>query len=108
MARDENAGYGPRWSDVGEGIAAMSRKWGGSWTICVRSAPRLGRPGRLHVVCSRRVGGDDGGDGREQFAGHEYPCTQFGTMPALMLELLYRLDSKLEERKVKRARQTSF
>lgn len=108
VARDENAGYGPRWADVGEGIAAMSRKWGGHWTISVRSAPKLGRTGRLHIVCSRRIGGVDGRDEREQFAGHEYPCSQYATMPSLMLGLLDRLDSKLAERKVEREGQTSF
>lgn len=108
MGKTEGKDYGPRWNDVGEGIAGMSRKWGGSWSISVRSAPRLGKPGRLQVLCSRRIGGRNGGDEREQFAGHEFPCNQFSTMPALMLELLCRLDSKLEERQVKREGQSSF
>lgn len=108
MARTEVQGYGPGWADVGEGLTTMSRKWGGNWIVSVRSAPKLGKVGRLSVVCSRRTGAVDGGDEREQFAGHEYPCNQFATMPSLMLELLSRLDGKLEERKVKRSSQTSF
>ena len=108
MARSEETGYGPRWDDVGQGIAAMSRKWGGSWSVRVQSAARLSRPGRLYVLCIRRIGSAEGDEPSEQFSGHEYPCSQYATMPALMLALLDRLDSKLEERKVIRERQTRF
>lgn len=108
MGEQKNAGYGPRWDDVGEGIAAMSRKWGGSWSVRVQSAPRLGKRGRLYVVCSRRYARRGSGDDGEQFTGHEYPCSQYATMPALMLGLLDRLDSKLEERQVGREGQSSF
>lgn len=62
----------------------------------------------MSVVCSRRVGGVGGGDERETFVSHEFPCNQYATLPALVLELLSRLDIKLEERKVGREGQSSF
>lgn len=108
MARDGVSAYGPGWADVGQVLRVLSRKWGGSWTISVRSAPRLGYPDRLSVVCARRTGDGENRDIRECYVGHEYPSREYATMPQLMHELCYRLDSKLENDKVKREGQTSF
>lgn len=108
MSNGKDGGYGPGWADVASCIRAFQRKWGGNWTCRVFSAPRLGRPDCLRVVCSRRYGRSEGGVEREQYVGAEYPSVQRDSMPAIMHELLYQLDKQLEADKVVAEQQTSF
>lgn len=99
--------YGPGWGDVAEALRAFSREWGGDWVFNVRSAPRLGKPHRMWIVCIRRGGNAGVGVERELLSGTEYPHCDGISMPAVMHGLLYDVHRQLEEAKIVAERQAT-
>lgn len=110
MSPDKGAVYstGPSWEDVRYYMHGMSRAQNGVVWVVMGLKP-VGTSGTqlYYRVCFAR--GLRASDYHSQYEeAHVWPASDWKTVPAMLYALLYRLEAKIEEYKVRAERQASF
>jgi len=102
------ADRGPIWSDVSDLITTFDRRWGGVWNVSIRPHPGRGRSGHLWVLCERTVSVGKSGAYKQTRDVGAYPTNDRVSLPALVCELLWRVNQQLEDDSRLAERQASF